>query len=43
VTGRMPADLLVNAICLRNRPDFTLHGLSGQKGCFPLMVSLAKT
>ena len=43
VTGRMPAGLLVNAICLRNRPDFTLHGLSGQKGCFPLMVSLAKT
>jgi len=25
VTGRMPADLLVNAICLRNRLDFTLH------------------
>jgi hypothetical protein len=25
VTGRMPVDLLVNAVCLRNRPDFTLH------------------
>jgi hypothetical protein len=25
MTGRTPADLLVNAICLRNRPDFRLH------------------
>ena len=32
VTGRMPADLLVNAICLRNRPDFTLHEIVGSKG-----------
>jgi hypothetical protein len=32
VTGRMPADLLVNAICLRNRPDFTLHEIVRPKG-----------
>jgi len=28
----MPADLLVNAICLRNRPDFTLHEIVWPKG-----------
>ena len=43
VTGRMPADLLVNAICLRNRLISLFMRVSGQKGCFPLMVSLAKT
>ena len=32
VTGPMPADLLANAICLRNRPDFTLHEIVGSKG-----------
>jgi hypothetical protein len=32
VTGRMPVDLLVNAICLRNRPDFTLHEIVRPKG-----------
>jgi hypothetical protein len=32
VTGRMPADLLVNAICLRKRPDFTLHEIVRPKG-----------
>ena len=31
-TGRMPADLLANAICLRNRPDFTLHEIVRPKG-----------
>jgi hypothetical protein len=32
VTGCMPADLLVNAICLRNRLDFTLHEIVRPKG-----------
>ena len=32
VAGRMPADLLVNAICLRNRPDFTLNEIVRPKG-----------
>jgi hypothetical protein len=28
----MPADLLVNTICLRNRPDFTRHEIVRPKG-----------
>ena len=28
----MPADLLVNAICLRNWPDMTLHEIVGPIG-----------
>ena len=40
VAGRMPADLLVNAICLRNRPDFTLHEIVRPKGLLsPLGVA----
>ena len=43
VTGRMPADLLVNAICFATGLISRFMRLSGQKGCFHLMVSLAKT
>jgi hypothetical protein len=32
VTESMPADLLVNAICLRNWPDMTLHEIVGPIG-----------
>jgi len=43
VTGRMPAGLLVKPFAFATGLISRFMGLSGQKGCFPLMVSLAKT